>query len=274
MKGDVSRRIEMGWLSLQQAPRSLRNREKGFTLVELMVVVAIILILASIGMYAYQRSLAYAKETVCKTNLRALKNAVEMYVSENEAFPASLGQLKPEYLEKAYAEAMEDRGWVKRVCFFLAKFDTSDHAYAQFLTYENLKDYGVSQAILRCPADSNGGVSYGINGSLAGEQWSEVDRNELLIADCENYTFFAFNELARRHNDKALAIKISGEIIEVGTGDTVNVVEQAAETEPAGNKDYVTICHKPGTPAEKTMTVPTSALGGHLGHGDTMGACP
>jgi prepilin-type N-terminal cleavage/methylation domain-containing protein len=273
MKGDVSRRIEMGWLSLQQALRRLRNREKGFTLVELMVVVAIILILASIGMYAYQRSLAYAKETVCKTNLRALKNAVDMYVSDNEAFPASLGQLKPEYLEKAYAKAMEDRGWVKRVCFFLAKFDTSDHAYAQFLTYENLKDYGASQATFHCPADSNGGISYGINGSLAGERLSEVDRNEVLIADCENYTFFAFNELARRHNGKALAIKITGEIIEVGSGDTVNVVEKAEGTEPTGNEEYVTICHKPGTPAEKTLTVPKSALGGHLGHGDYEGPC-
>jgi len=36
----------------------------------------------------------------------------------------------------------------------------------------------------------------------------------------------------------------------------------------------VTICHKPGTPAEKTKTLPQSALNGHLGHGDTMGPCP
>ena len=36
----------------------------------------------------------------------------------------------------------------------------------------------------------------------------------------------------------------------------------------------VTICHKPGTPTEKTMTLPQSALSGHLGHGDTRGACP
>lgn len=43
---------------------------------------------------------------------------------------------------------------------------------------------------------------------------------------------------------------------------------------PPGNGGNVTICHKPGTPAEKTMTLPQSALGGHLGHGDTMGPCP
>ena len=35
----------------------------------------------------------------------------------------------------------------------------------------------------------------------------------------------------------------------------------------------VTICHKPGTPAQKTLEVSASALGGHLGHGDTIGPC-
>ena len=35
----------------------------------------------------------------------------------------------------------------------------------------------------------------------------------------------------------------------------------------------VTICHKPGTPAEKTMEVPQSAVDGHLGHGDYLGPC-
>ncbi|MDX1415139.1 MAG: DUF5666 domain-containing protein [Candidatus Promineifilaceae bacterium] len=42
--------------------------------------------------------------------------------------------------------------------------------------------------------------------------------------------------------------------------------------DPGGGS--VTICHKPGTPAEQTKTLPQSALGGHLGHGDTMGPCP
>lgn len=41
-----------------------------------------------------------------------------------------------------------------------------------------------------------------------------------------------------------------------------------------GGVQMVTICHKPGTPAEKTMTLPQSALSGHLGHGDTLGPCP
>ena len=35
----------------------------------------------------------------------------------------------------------------------------------------------------------------------------------------------------------------------------------------------VTICHFPGTPAEETQVIPESSLGGHLGHGDTVGPC-
>ncbi len=40
------------------------------------------------------------------------------------------------------------------------------------------------------------------------------------------------------------------------------------------SEEMITICHKPGTPAEQTMEVPQSAVAGHMGHGDTMGACP
>ena len=35
----------------------------------------------------------------------------------------------------------------------------------------------------------------------------------------------------------------------------------------------VTICHKPGTPAEHTETVDDDAVPAHLDHGDYLGAC-
>jgi hypothetical protein len=35
----------------------------------------------------------------------------------------------------------------------------------------------------------------------------------------------------------------------------------------------VTICHKPGTPAEQTLVVDDDAVPGHLGHGDYLGPC-
>ncbi len=46
------------------------------------------------------------------------------------------------------------------------------------------------------------------------------------------------------------------------------------EPEPGQTEEEVTLCHKPNTPAQKTMTLPAAALGGHLGHGDTLGVCP
>lgn len=36
----------------------------------------------------------------------------------------------------------------------------------------------------------------------------------------------------------------------------------------------VEMCHKPGTPAEKTLTVSQSAAEAHARHGDTPGPCP
>jgi hypothetical protein len=42
---------------------------------------------------------------------------------------------------------------------------------------------------------------------------------------------------------------------------------------PPAEGPKVTICHKPGTPAEKTMSLPESALSGHIGHGDYLGPC-
>jgi len=42
---------------------------------------------------------------------------------------------------------------------------------------------------------------------------------------------------------------------------------------PPASKEAVTLCHKPGTPAEKTLVLPSSAVTGHIGHGDVAGAC-
>ena len=41
----------------------------------------------------------------------------------------------------------------------------------------------------------------------------------------------------------------------------------------AERQPKVTLCHKPGTPDEKTKEVPPPAVDAHLGHGDTLGPC-
>ncbi len=67
---------------------------KGFTLLEMLIVVAIISILVAIGIPAYHTSLAKAKEAVCLSNRRSLLSVVyseyllENYNSPEEAFNA------------------------------------------------------------------------------------------------------------------------------------------------------------------------------------------
>jgi hypothetical protein len=53
----------------------------------------------------------------------------------------------------------------------------------------------------------------------------------------------------------------------------VTVQAPTPTPEPPDDDDKVTICHKPGTPAEKTMEVPQPAVQGHLNHGDYIGEC-
>jgi prepilin-type N-terminal cleavage/methylation domain-containing protein len=209
----------------------MRDVKKGFTLLELLVVLTILLILSSFGMYVYHRSLAYAKDTVCQTNLRALQESVILYTAENDALPGTLGDIKLDHLEKGYAKAMEGRRWLIKACTLLIKFDTSDHAYAQFLTYENLKKYGATEKIFHCPADHNGGASYGINGDLQGKRWSEVHEHTIVVADCDSYVFHSLDQLSKRHDHKAFAAIKIGEVVELEEEKVVAAIEEGKEKE-------------------------------------------
>jgi general secretion pathway protein G len=76
---------------------SLCRAERGFTLIELMIVVAIILILASIAVGRYQVSYERAKEATLKTDLRVLRQAIQDYTTDKEAAPNSLDDLVSEH---------------------------------------------------------------------------------------------------------------------------------------------------------------------------------
>jgi general secretion pathway protein G len=78
-----------------------RNREQGFTLLELIVVVAIIGILATIAMPALKNVPLRARETVLKTNLRTLRDVIDQHYGDKGRYPTSLEALVEEkYLRK------------------------------------------------------------------------------------------------------------------------------------------------------------------------------
>lgn len=65
------------------------NRRRGFTLVELTVVVLIIGIIATIAAPKFFDSLADAKDNSAVSNLATIRNAIELYKANNAAYPGT-----------------------------------------------------------------------------------------------------------------------------------------------------------------------------------------
>jgi type IV pilus assembly protein PilA len=68
--------------------RELRKTSKGFTLIELMIVVAIIAILAAIAIPQYRKFQMKAKTSEAKTNIGALRTCEESYAAEHDHYLA------------------------------------------------------------------------------------------------------------------------------------------------------------------------------------------
>jgi len=68
----------------------MRSRTaKGFTLIELMVVIVIVGILSAIAIPKFQDITDSAKQTACRSNLRLVAGALNMYAAENNQYPGA-----------------------------------------------------------------------------------------------------------------------------------------------------------------------------------------
>jgi general secretion pathway protein G len=80
----------------------LRNR--GFTLIEVIIVLALIVVLASMGMAQYQNSVTHSKEAVLKEDLFRLRDAIDQYYADKNQYPATLDALVSEHYLRALPE--------------------------------------------------------------------------------------------------------------------------------------------------------------------------
>jgi general secretion pathway protein G len=90
------------------------RREAGFTLMEMLVVVAIIGILVSMAVPTYRGVVEKAKETVLRQNLFVLRDCIDQYYADKGRYPDSLETLVSDgYLRKVPVDPMTAQSdWV------------------------------------------------------------------------------------------------------------------------------------------------------------------
>ncbi len=83
------------------------NRSAGFTLVELMIVMAIIGVLAMVAIPSYVGAVRQAREAVLKEDLHVMRSAIDSYTADKQKAPQSLDDLVNEgYLKSIPADPM------------------------------------------------------------------------------------------------------------------------------------------------------------------------
>ena len=74
-------------------PACDHRRRFGFTLIELMIVMAIIAVLMSVALPIYTRSIQRSKESVLKNNLFTLRTVIDEYTYDKQKAPQTLDDL-------------------------------------------------------------------------------------------------------------------------------------------------------------------------------------
>jgi general secretion pathway protein G len=84
-----------------------QRRERGFTLIELMIVISMILILVSISIPAYNQSILRAKESVLRQDLFELRSLISQYTLDKQKAPQALDDLvQAQYIKQIPMDPM------------------------------------------------------------------------------------------------------------------------------------------------------------------------
>jgi prepilin-type N-terminal cleavage/methylation domain-containing protein/prepilin-type processing-associated H-X9-DG protein len=156
------------------------NNVKSFTLIELLVVIAIIAILAALLLPALNKARNSANQTTCKSNLKQISLAFNLYTSDNEDY-------LPPYLTPGWWWDQDKIG--------------------KYLNKKSLSDYYPSRKndVFRCPADTGTyQYSYGMYWKLSKKKLGEIKypATTFLLADASAYFLGStpMTEAVRRHN--------------------------------------------------------------------------
>ena len=102
-------KAEMG----RRGEREKGSNQKGFSLLELMISMFIMIILLSVAVPTYQRSMTHARETVLKENLWQMRRAIDQFTADKGKMPKNIDELvEAKYLhEKPIDPVRNDTEW-------------------------------------------------------------------------------------------------------------------------------------------------------------------
>jgi general secretion pathway protein G len=109
--------------------RRIHKQDAGFTLVELMIVMAIIGVLVVVAVPSYVAALQHAREAVLKEDLQVLRAAIDSYTMDKQKAPTSLDDLVQEGYLKVIPEDPMTKSistWVTTTSDALHSLDQTD----------------------------------------------------------------------------------------------------------------------------------------------------
>ncbi|MDQ3801218.1 MAG: type II secretion system GspH family protein [Acidobacteriota bacterium] len=83
---------------------------RGFSLLELMIAMFILIILLSVALPTYQYTVQHAKETVLKENIRQIEKAIDQYAADKGKLPQSIQELvEAKYLREVPVDPITEK---------------------------------------------------------------------------------------------------------------------------------------------------------------------
>ncbi|MCA9368916.1 MAG: type II secretion system protein [Pseudomonadales bacterium] len=132
---------------------SKKNATKGFTLVELLIVIVIIGLLSAIGLSSFISSQKKGRDARRKADLSAIQSALELYYNDFDAYPADFGAK----IDGCDGSACDWNGlWQKNGTTYMVQipsdpgggsyaYDSDGSSYILYARLENIHDNDVSQ---------------------------------------------------------------------------------------------------------------------------------
>lgn len=126
-----------------------RRKNSGFTLIELMIVISIILILVSIAVPIYNQSIIRAKEAVLRQDLYAMRSVIDQYSIDKGKAPQSLDDL----VQAGYLKEIP----VDPICNSKDQWQVQNEDVLQSIDQD---EPGISDVHSGCPGTGSDGTAY------------------------------------------------------------------------------------------------------------------